>query len=401
MDVRISDLSLSYGDFQAVKNLSLDIGEGESLVLLGQSGCGKTSTMRCIAGLEEPSTGSISIGGSPVFDSLAGTNVPPNKRNVGMVFQSYAIWPHMTVLENVSFPLQMKRMNKTAIRRKALETLELVGLDHLAEKGASLLSGGQMQRVALARSLAMGPSVMLLDEPLSNLDARLREDLRAELRRIQLELGLTSVYVTHDQGEALALADQIAIMQHGRISQLSSPTEIYRSPASASIALFLGMSNVFKLGHSNAGRAELADYAIEVALEQAISSQQHNMSVCIRPEDISISRESSRNVANSWPGTVTVKLFQGSHTRWSIELDGGPTIEVETRTAVSSELHPNDRVFVEVQPSRVLVLPDEVAVPSDAEFVGPGTETEGLDTQSIGALSTKPKRRRIGKREVK
>lgn len=383
MDIRINDLSLTYGDFAAVKNLSLDIAEGESLVLLGQSGCGKTSTMRCIAGLEDPSAGAISIGGATVFDAATGVNVSPNKRNVGMVFQSYAIWPHMTVLENVSFPLRMKRLAKSVVRKKAMETLELVGLEHLAQKGASLLSGGQMQRVALARSLAMGPSVMLLDEPLSNLDARLREDLRSELRRLQLELGLTSVYVTHDQGEALALADRVAIMQHGRITQLAEPAAIYGYPASASIATFLGMANVFRLRGSANGRASLADYDLEVVTADIIPRHAVNSSVCVRPENIRLAATRSDNAANSWPGTVTVKLFQGSHTRWTIKLDAGPTLEVETRATEAFDIQANDSVRVEVDPNDVLILPNEVddSIPASSDDLV--DQMDELDTQSM------------------
>lgn len=361
MDVKIKDLSLAYGGFQAVKHLSLDIADGESLVLLGQSGCGKTSTMRCVAGLEDPSAGTISIGGTTVFDARSGRNVTSNKRNVGMVFQSYAVWPHMTVLENVSFPLRMKGRPKNQIRAKALETLELVGLEHLANKGASLLSGGQMQRVALARSLAMEPSVMLLDEPLSNLDARLREDLRVELRRLQLELGLTSIYVTHDQGEALALGDRIAIMQHGRITQLASPVDTYSSPASASIAKFLGMANIFRVSPPQVGehRLNLADHEVQITTALTLPSSRDDLSVCIRPEHVQIHEQPPVDAVNSWPGTVAVSIFQGSFTRWTVQLDAGPSLEVETRDSSKLALHKNDRVYVEIDPRNVRVLPQE------------------------------------------
>ena len=362
MDVKIKDLSLSYGDFAAVKNLSLDIEDGESIVLLGQSGCGKTSTMRCVAGLEEPSSGSISIGSTTVFDAEKRTSVSANKRNVGLVFQSYAVWPHMTVLENVAFPLKMKKVSRSDIRRRALETLEIVGLVDQADKGASLLSGGQMQRVALARSLAMEPAVMLLDEPLSNLDARLREDLRVELRRLQLELGLTSIYVTHDQGEALALADRIAIMQHGRITQLSTPVETYRSPASASIAEFLGVANIFPTQDvSNTGhRLKLADHDLEVAVDGDVPTGSAELSLCIRPEHVRIELSSEPSVVNAWPGTVEVSVFQGSFARCTVRLDAGPRIEVTTQEGGMVMLHKEDRVWVHVDPKDIQVLPQNV-----------------------------------------
>ncbi|MGJ9422456.1 ABC transporter ATP-binding protein [Aeromicrobium sp. CF3.5] len=376
MDVKINNLSLTYGEFVAVKNLSLTIEQGESLVLLGQSGCGKTSTMRCVAGLEDPSEGSISIGDTTVFDADATINLAPNKRQVGLVFQSYAVWPHMTVLENVSFPLRMKKRPKKEVRTKALETLDMVGLAHLADKGASLLSGGQMQRVALARSLAMEPNVMLLDEPLSNLDARLREDLRVELRRLQLELGLTSIYVTHDQGEALALADRIAIMQNGRISQLSNPLETYRNPASASIAEFLGVSNIFAVrpGASGSTRLTLADHAVDVAVaDHALPHTADDLSVCIRPEHVRVKRlalgeSGAVSAANEWLGTVQVSVFQGSFARCSIALDAGPVLEVQTQEVDATTLRQHDRVLVHVDPRDVQVLPREVTEPvSDAQ----------------------------------
>ena len=392
MDVKINDVSLTYGDFEAVKHLSLDIADGESLVLLGQSGCGKTSTMRCVAGLEDPSAGTISIGGATVFDASSGRNVNPNKRNVGMVFQSYAVWPHMTVLENVSFPLRMKGRQKPKIRTKALETLELVGLDHLADKGASLLSGGQMQRVALARSLAMEPSVMLLDEPLSNLDARLREDLRAELRRLQLELGLTSIYVTHDQGEALALGDRIAIMQRGRITQLATPVDTYGKPASASIAKFLGVANIFRLATPRTGdhRLRLADHELEVTTTAHTFSHNNNLSMCVRPEHLQLLTRPQPGLPNTWPGTVAVSIFQGSFTRWTVQLDAGPSLEIETRDDSVQALHKNDRVYVHIEPRHVQVLPHETTDASDEHTVPPPPRTTASahDPQPSGATKS-------------
>ncbi|MBH0121258.1 ABC transporter ATP-binding protein [Rhodococcus sp. HM1] len=366
MKVSLSKLNLTYGDFTAVKSLDLTIDDGESVVLLGQSGCGKTSTMRCIAGLEQPTGGSIAIGETTVFDYNSNTNVPSFKRNVGMVFQSYAVWPHKTVLENVSFPLQLKKVPKKDIRRRALATLEMVGLAHLADRGASQLSGGQMQRVALARSMAMEPSVLLLDEPLSNLDARLRDDLRVELRRIQLERGLTSMYVTHDQQEALALADRIAIMQSGYITQLAAPAELYRRPNSASIARFLGVANVFSVGaiHGN-GHYELSGYPMSVVAEdQRVHGE---ASVCFRPEDVLVESAPALPEAgapNSWSGTVTVAVFQGATVRYQIELDGGARIEATCTETPGSARAAGEPVTVRVRPERVLVLPDDT-VPTE------------------------------------
>ncbi|MFI5715751.1 ABC transporter ATP-binding protein [Nocardia sp. NPDC051750] len=371
MDVRIDDLSLTFGEFTAVRHLDLHIQDGESLVLLGQSGCGKTSTMRCVAGLEDPSGGTITIGGTTVFDAGRKVNLSPNKRNVGLVFQSYAVWPHMTVLENVAFPLEMKKRPKAERRAKALETLELVGLAHLAGRGASMLSGGQMQRVALARSLAMEPAVMLLDEPLSNLDARLREDLRVELRRLQLELGLTCIYVTHDQGEALALADRIAIMQNGRISQLADPWGTYRAPASASIAAFLGVSNIFPVRPpaQRSDRLRLRSHDLEITFGTELPDDTSDLSVCLRPEHVRLVPDDSRDSAparpNMWPGKVEISVFQGSFARCSIRLDAGPVIEVQSHEEAAGLLRKDDRVVVEVDPKHVRVLPGEVRIPGE------------------------------------
>ncbi|TMR14061.1 ABC transporter ATP-binding protein [Nonomuraea zeae] len=295
MKVEVHGLTLTYGDAVAVSDLDLTVDEGESLVLLGQSGCGKTSTMRCIAGLETPTSGVISIGGRPVFDSGSGVNRAPNKRNIGMVFQSYAIWPHMTVFENVAFPLRMKGRKGAEIRAAVRETLELVGLDHLADRGASLLSGGQMQRVALARSLAMQPSVLLLDEPLSNLDARLRHRLRMELRELQLRLGVTSMYVTHDQDEALALADRIALMQSGRIVQIGTPPEIYAQPGSASIAEFLGVDNIIPVTREDGSCVRLTATGQKVAVEPY--AEGGDLRLCVRAEDVVLGPESTEAVS--------------------------------------------------------------------------------------------------------
>lgn len=363
MQVTMENLTLSYGSFTAVRGLSLDIQDGESVVLLGESGCGKTSTMRCVAGLEVPDTGRITIGERDVFNDRKKVNIAPNRRNVGMVFQSYAVWPHLTVVENVSFSQRMRGADRATAKRKAMATLDIVGLSHLADKGASLLSGGQMQRVALARSLAMEPNVMLLDEPLSNLDARLRDDLRVELRRLQQDLGLTSIYVTHDQGEALALADRIAIMQKGRIAQLASPHEIYRSPASASIAKFLGVSNVFAMKGGMIGRhrIQLKDHPLEVNVAGPATTS-GDVSVCLRPESVRVERTEPTAAVNRWQGTVRVVVFQGSHLRCAVELDDGPMVEVLSHEGGDERLQHGDRVWVSVAPEHCLVLPAETLV---------------------------------------
>ena len=233
-----------YGSTVAVDGVDLDIGKGEFMTLLGPSGCGKTTTLRMIAGLVEPTEGEIRVGGKLL--SSPGTKVvPPEKRNMGMVFQSYAVWPHMKVFENVAFPLHNLKKSKEEIRRRVHAALELVKLDGLEDRYPSHLSGGQQQRVALARAMAVEPDILLFDEPLSNLDAKLREEMRFELKEIQRRIGVTSIYVTHDQAEAMAISDRIAVMSQGQIRQIGNPCEIYDSPQDPFTAEFIGLANFF------------------------------------------------------------------------------------------------------------------------------------------------------------
>ncbi|WP_140984632.1 ABC transporter ATP-binding protein [Asticcacaulis tiandongensis] len=228
---------------RAVHDLDLDIADGEFFVLLGPSGCGKTTTLRCVAGLEEPDGGHISIGGDIVADADKGRYVAPENRNVGMVFQSYALWPHMSVRQNVGYPLRVRSYSRDEASKAIGAALELVGLEGYGDRYPSELSGGQQQRVALARAIVARPRLLLFDEPLSNLDTQLRLRLRQDLRRVHTEIGYTAVYVTHDHGEALALADRIAVMNHGRLEQVGTPSEIFLSPRTRFAAEFVGYDN--------------------------------------------------------------------------------------------------------------------------------------------------------------
>jgi iron(III) transport system ATP-binding protein len=365
MKVGIEALELTYGEHRAVNDLDLMIPDGQSVVLLGQSGCGKTSTMRCVAGLESPSGGRITIGDRTVFDNDRKISVPSHKRNVGMVFQSYAVWPHMTVADNVAFPLKMKGLGKAEARKRAIDVLDVVGLGHLGRRGASMLSGGQMQRVALARSMAMEPAVLLLDEPLSNLDARLRDDLRVELRRIQVERGLTSLYVTHDQHEALSLADQIAIMQGGRITQLGSPEDIYAAPASASIASFLGVTNVFEVDSSAGHHVRLTGNGHDLAVADASADFAGRRFACIRPEHVRIGTGHSDEVdiasVNRLHGTVAVAVFQGSSIRCTVRTGSGMDVEAICPPPTTGSLAAGTEVVMHIDPRDVRLLPEHVA----------------------------------------
>jgi iron(III) transport system ATP-binding protein len=301
----------------AVAGVDFEVGPGELVTLLGPSGCGKTTTLRCIAGLEKADAGHIAIGERPVVDVKGGVFVPPHRRNIGMVFQSYAIWPHMTVIENVAYALEGQRLSKAERRKRAMAALDAVKLAHLAERPAPRLSGGQQQRVAIARAMVGQPQVLLFDEPLSNLDARLRVEMRSELRRIQRQIGLSSVYVTHDQAEALAVSDWIVVMKEGRIVERGRPLDIYRYPRHVFTAQFLGITNL--LG----GTVDSVDadgrLAVTTPLGRIIGIDPTRtlkagarVSVSIRPEDLSErSPDGDATPVNAFEGHLTFAVFAG------------------------------------------------------------------------------------------
>ena len=367
MTIEIKNLRKMYGANAAVDGIDLDIPEGEMLVLLGPSGCGKTTTMRCIAGLETPDTGKISIKGRVVYDSATGVNVPTNERQVGMVFQSYAIWPHMTVSQNVSFPLEMANVGKSEIKRRVSDILKLVGLTGFDDRGASYLSGGQMQRVALARSLVMQPAVLLFDEPLSNLDARLRDHLRVQLRELQTQLKITSVYVTHDQKEALALADKIVVMHLGTVMQEDEPVTLYHKPKTATIADFLGYSNIFDANiTSREGDSTIVTLAAngqKMRSEGAAPEGAPGIVVCARPDDIEIRKiDASASNANLPENTLTGEIllasFVGSHMQYRVKVHDDLIWEALSRD-VYADIRLGTRVALTVAPRDLLLLPKE------------------------------------------
>lgn len=361
--LQVTDLVKHYGNVEALKKVSLEMPQGSFLVLLGPSGCGKTTTMRSIVGLEKPTSGRITLGGRALFDSARGIDVPVHKRRMGMVFQSYAIWPHRTVFQNVAFPLKVQRIASAEIRRKTMETLELVGLAHLADRGASQLSGGQMQRIAVARSIVMRPELLLMDEPLSNLDAQLRDRLRVELKRIQMDVGVTTVYVTHDQSEALSMADRIAVMFEGELHQFATPQELYTRPATLQVASFLGRSNFFR------GKARAKDGRIELETAEATLLSEHGPDLLpgmatgrVRVEDVEI-RPQATGGCNEVPGRVRLTNYFGAHTSYLVETAGGTQVEALVATGSSGGARPGDDVYVSFPPSVVTVYPDE---PSEA-----------------------------------
>ncbi|MGA7912598.1 MAG: ABC transporter ATP-binding protein [Candidatus Dormiibacterota bacterium] len=347
VEVRLEDLSRRYGGVTALNGLSLTIAPGELVALLGPSGCGKTTALRLVAGLEEADGGRVVFGGKDV------TGLPANKRDVGMVFQAYSLFPHMTALQNVAFGLQLRRKPADEQRRRAAEVLELVGLSAHSHKYASQMSGGQQQRVALARALAIEPTVLLLDEPLSALDAKVRSRLRDEIRRVQLEVGITTLFVTHDQEEALAIADRVGVMQAGHLEQLGPPTEIYSRPATPFVAEFVGLTNripgTVKFGTIEVRGTQLPLVQSDVPAGPAIA--------LVRPEAVSLTSE---GYSQSGPlvGTVIAVSFLGAISRVTVDL-GDITVIAQMPTALSAEQPAGTKVRLAFRPDPVLIQREE------------------------------------------
>jgi iron(III) transport system ATP-binding protein len=324
------------GGKAAVDDVSFTVAAGEIVVLLGPSGCGKTTTLRCVAGLEHPTSGRIVIGGTTYTDPGSGVLVPPRARNLGMVFQSYAVWPHMTVRQNVAYPLKARGVPRDQ-RAGMIETaLALVELSDYAERPVTQLSGGQMQRVALARSMVYEPQILLLDEPLSNLDAQLRLRLRDDLRRIIKRVGLTALYVTHDQQEAVVLGDRIGVMRDGKLLQLASPDELYNRPADLFVAGFTGASNVIagrletRNGMAGMVRTESGE-ALAVRLAQDIATGSA-VSVALRPDNVLLAP--AGDGPNRFPGKIVSRHYQGTQTVYEVSLFGQTIEALEVGSAI-------------------------------------------------------------------
>jgi iron(III) transport system ATP-binding protein len=324
-NVSIRGLSKRFGGTTptiAIDEMNLEISPGEFLVLLGPSGCGKTTTLRCIAGLENPDGGEIAFGDRKIYDASTKTNVPTHKRNIGMVFQSYALWPHMTVRKNIGYPLRTKRMDRGKAREWITEIARLVDCENLLDRYPGQLSGGQQQRVALCRGLVARPDLVLFDEPLSNLDARLRDQVRTEIHELHNRLQFTSVYVTHDQAEALALGDRLVIMRAGRIEQLDTPERVFDLPATEYVADFIGMSNRLALERHDSGwtfEGQSVDGRLG-SLETAASS----VSVRLRPEDVQLAPVDAQAPpdATSFRAVVADAEFGGRHVDVVAEVGG-------------------------------------------------------------------------------
>ncbi|MET4427145.1 ABC transporter ATP-binding protein [Mycolicibacterium sp. 624] len=338
--VQMTDLTRVYGTVRALDGLTLHIEPGEFVALLGPSGCGKTTALRILAGLDEASSGAVAVGGRDI------TSVPANKRDMGMVFQAYSLFPHLTALQNVEFGLKVRGRAKADRARRAAQMLDLVGLSAHLNKFAAELSGGQQQRVALARALAIEPSVLLLDEPLSALDAKVRVQLRDEIRRVQLEVGTTTLFVTHDQEEALAVADRVGVMSQGRLEQLASPAEVYAHPATPFVAEFVGLNN--RLPSRVSGGTALVFGGWTPTLPGSIASGPGT--ALLRPESVRVSADAS--------GVATIKsvAFLGPISRVYVELPDGVVVNAQMPTSQAQEFRAGDPVALGVEQTRVLVV---------------------------------------------
>ncbi len=342
-------LSRHYGPVVALDNLDLTVQPGELIALLGPSGCGKTTTLRLLAGLEDADTGRINVAGRDI------TRLPASKRDMGMVFQAYSLFPHMTVRENVAFGLRLRKISAAKRDQRALEMLELVDLGTQADRYPHQISGGQQQRVALARALAIEPQVLLLDEPLSALDAKVRAQLRDQIRRIQLEVGITTLFVTHDQEEALAIADRVGVMRAGRLEQLAPPTEVYSRPATSFVAEFVGLSN--RLAGTVTG-STVTVRGHDLPLVDS-STPAGPVTAIVRPEAVTMASDDT-GVSGPMSGTVIASTFLGATSRVTVDL-GDTTIMAQLPTVEATKLPAGSRVTLTIRPDPVLVSADAVA----------------------------------------
>jgi iron(III) transport system ATP-binding protein len=354
----VQNLTKSFGDLTVLNNLNFNVEEGEAVVLLGPSGCGKTTLLRLIAGFLQPNEGQVTVDDTVV--STPYEMIPTDKRKMSMVFQSYAIWPHKNVFQNVAYGLEIKKVNKDEIKRRVMEALSVVQLDGLADRYSTELSGGQQQRVALARAIVVEPELLLLDEPLSNLDAHLRIEMREELKDLHSRLGITFIFVTHDQSEAMVLGDRIFLMHDGNLVQQGSPKDLYETPVNVFAAEFIGTSNVFNgkgNGKSNGSITVNAPFGPVIVGQQtdAIDDPNGNLSFCIRPEWILMDKLVPSDAKNVFKAKVTKRVYYGRHIHYVVDL-AGTSIDVETEFDV--DVAQGAEVNLSFPPERCVCLQD-------------------------------------------
>ncbi len=356
--IEIQNLFKRFKDVVAINRIQLEIDKGEMLTLLGPSGCGKTTTLRCIAGLEKPDEGDIVIDGKPM---LSHGFVQPSKRGIGMVFQNYAVWPHMKVYNNIVYGLKLQKIPKQKIRERAQQVLELVGLAGLEDRYPAQLSGGQQQRVALARALVTNPKVLLLDEPLSNLDAKLREELRFEIKSLVRRMGITSVYVTHDQAEAMVISDRIAVMDSGNVVQIGTAQEIYKKPANRFVADFIGTMN-FISGEVVQVLQDTDSVYVHTAFSEKMLCKTNSITettpgkkvyASIRPEDVEVFTEPPQAKENLFKGTIAHKAYLGNLLYFFVSIDG-TMIRVQVPHHVPQE--EGQELYLFLNPQKCMIL---------------------------------------------
>src|SRR6266540_4376329 len=355
-EIHVEKLVKHFGEQLALDDVTFRVDEGKLFTLLGPSGCGKSTTLLSIAGFHSPERGRIAGGGEVFFDAERRVNVAPEQRNLGIVFQSYAVWPHMTVFENLAFPLKVRRVKRKEIRARVAETLELVEMGQYTDRYPHQLSGGQQQRVALARALVYSPSVLLLDEPFSNLDAKLRERARTWVKELQHNLGLTTVFVTHDQDEALSMSDFIAVMDRGVVQQIGTPEDIYRAPANRFVAEFVGRVNLLRgrvlAVNGRTVEVEIDDSGLVLrAAAQTPVSTAASVTVAVRPEAVTLAAgDSALNGTNTFDARVHAVAFLGDHYEYELEAGRLPLL------VQSSIRVPGDRVRVHIPPDACSIV---------------------------------------------